>query len=62
MGRVSEKVEVGDKRSNGAVSLTVVAVDSKFVYVKRSDEGRKALAERSGAHRVSRAEFLNWNE
>jgi hypothetical protein len=52
--------KVGDKRSNGGVSFTVVAVDSKAVYVKRSDESKKALSEREGAHAVSKAEFANW--
>ena len=54
--------KVGDKRSNGGVSFTVVAVDSKSVYVKRSDESKKALSEREGAHSVSRAEFAGWAE
>ena len=60
MGRVRDKVEVGDTRSNGGVSFTVVEANSQSVYVKRSDESKKALSERDGAHRVSRAEFLGW--
>ena len=59
---MAAKVEVGDKRSNGGVSFSVVEVNSQSVYVKRSDEGKKALSEREGAHKVSRAEFLNWDE
>ena len=54
--------KVGDKRSNGGVSFTVVAVDSKVVYVKRSDESKKALSEREGAHAVPKAEFAGWSE
>lgn len=54
--------KVGDKRSNGGVDFTVVAVDSKFVYVKRSDESKKALADKDGAHAVSKAEFASWSE
>ena len=53
--------KVGDKRSNGAVSFTVVAVDKSFVYVKRSEESKKALSEREGAYKVSKAEFANWS-
>ena len=54
--------KVGDKRLNGAVSFTVVAVDKKSVYVKRSDAPKKELSDREGAHAVSRAEFANWSE
>jgi hypothetical protein len=54
--------KVGEKRRNGAVSFTVVAVDKKFVYVKRSDVPKRELAEREGAHTVSLAEFANWTE
>jgi hypothetical protein len=54
--------KVGDKRSNGGVSFTVVAVDAKVVYVKRSDESKKALSEREGAHAVPKAEFAGWSE
>ena len=59
---MAAKVAVGDKRSNGTASFTVVAVDGKSVYVKRSDEPKKALADREGAHRVPLSEFLNWEE
>lgn len=52
--------KVGDKRWNGAVSFTVVAVDAKFVYVKRSDESKKALADREGAYPVSQSVFEGW--
>ena len=54
--------KVGDKRLNGAVSFTVVAVDKKFVYVKRSEESKKALADPAGAHPVSLAVFSGWSE
>ena len=54
--------KVGDKRRNGAVSFTVVAVDKKFVYVKRSEESKKALADPAGAYPVLRAEFAGWPE
>lgn len=59
---MASKVEVGDKRSNGAVSFTVVAIDAKFVYVKRSDEPKKALVDREGAHSISRSEFAGWEK
>jgi len=52
--------KVGEKRSNGGVSFTVVAVDAKFVYVKRSEESKKALADPAGGHRVSKDEFASW--
>jgi hypothetical protein len=54
--------KVGDKRSNGTVEFTVVAVDAKHVYVKRSEESKKALAEREGSYPVSRSEFDGWTE
>ena len=53
---------VGEKRSNGAVSFTVVAVDKKFVYVKRSDESKKSLASPENAYPVARAEFSGWTK
>ena len=59
---MAAKVEVGDKRSNGGASFTVVEANAQYVYVKRSDESKKALADREGAHRVTRSEFLNWDE
>ena len=52
--------KVGERRSNGAVSFTVVAVDKNFVYVKRSEESKKALADREGAYPVSQSEFAGW--
>ena len=54
--------KAGDKRVNGGVSFTVVAVDAKAVYVKRSEESKKALGEREGAHAVPKDEFANWSE
>ena len=54
--------KVGDKRLNGTVSFTVVAVDAKFVYVKRSEESKKSLADRDGAYAVPKAEFASWSE
>jgi len=53
-------VAVGQKRLNGAVSFTVVKVDKKFVYVKRSDEPKKSLADASGAHSVPLSVFEQW--
>jgi hypothetical protein len=55
-------MKVGDKRSNGAVSFTVVAVDKKFVYVKRSDEPKKSLSDPAGAQPVSHAQFDSWGD
>ena len=54
--------KAGEKRSNGAVTFTVIAADAKYVYVKRSEETKKSLANREGAYRVSLAEFYSWTE
>ena len=49
-------IAVGDKRLNGSVSFTVVKVDKKNVYVKRSDD-------KSGSsYPVTREEFAGWTK
>jgi DNA (cytosine-5)-methyltransferase 1 len=44
------------------LGMTVVAEDDRFVYVKRSDCSRRALASAAGAYIVARSEFAAWTE
>jgi len=46
----------------GSTRYTVVGVDERFVYVKRSDSSKKNLATAAGAYSVARSEFQSWQE
>jgi hypothetical protein len=44
----------------GGPPLTVVAEDDRFVYVKRADDSKRALANPNGAQITTRAEIAAW--
>jgi hypothetical protein len=44
----------------GGSPLTVVAEDDRFVYVKRADDSKRALANPNGAQITTRAEIAAW--
>jgi len=47
----------------GSTRFTVVGVDERFVYVKRSDSSKKDLATAAGAYSVGRLEFAaDWKK
>lgn len=40
--------------------MQIVALDDRFVYVKRADSSKKSLANPAGGYPVSRSEFEAW--